>query len=61
MKPATNKRHHQLKSNYSTLSIKHYFPKIPTKQLKTTNKQTNERIKDIYKETSKATNKEANE
>ena len=35
MKPAINKRYNQLKSNYSTPSIKLYFPKIPTKQSKT--------------------------
>ena len=36
MKPALNKRHHQIKSNYSTPSIKLYFPKITHKQSKTT-------------------------
>ena len=35
MKPVIHKRHHQLKSNYSTLSIKLHFPKIPIKQSKT--------------------------
>ena len=63
MKPAINKRHHQLKSNYSTPSTKFYFPKIPIKQSKKkiTNKQTKARISNIYKETSKTTNKETNE
>ena len=36
MKLELHKRHHQLKSNYSTPSIKLYFPKILNKQSKTT-------------------------
>ena len=36
MKPELNKRHHQLKSNYSTSSVKINFPKILIKQSKTT-------------------------